>query len=341
MGIIPSKPSYILTSPAESIRLCPGFPGHCWCGASKLHRTSRYVYVEYSRDGRERYSDPVDLLGDFLLGQSTRLVPWKATRDWSARDYERLGEVLNEYCLRQGSCGAATAYPGIGFQRATHSPIPPAGEYGRRERRQHPTWSDWEALQDELAHRMRRMEERCARHIEEREGVLFGTESGRKREQYRADMLRTFREILPQLNVTMINQQQQDQRQPRGCAIPAPGMTMTPSGSGTLSPLFGGGMAGRMPAVAATPDVRTAMNPLVRIGSIRHMNITMDAREDTMGGSRAGYGSSMNGWPVVYRGRNPKSQLAFLDDDDDEFGIRRPRYGGFRGRSRWDDEDML
>lgn len=339
MGIAPSKTELFL--PSDTIRVCS--PDRCWCNG-RHHRSSKYVYVERGGDGGERYQDPVDMMGEFLMGGGTGAgMPWKNPGEWTVRDYERLGEVLNEWQMRErgrrrNPSAGIPAMMGGGNVYGS-SPWDGGGGGGRR-RRTHPSWGEFERMQETVEDKFRRMAEEYQRHISERDSLLFGSASDHRREQYRNNMLKTLQEILPQLSQMMAAQQM----------AAGNGMNM---GMGMPGGMGGGGMAGMGGVTAGPPgmgmhgvgmqgmNMNPMMNPMVGAmgggGGMGQMNTPMMPNDFGGGG---GFGR---------RGRG-RRERPFREDFEEEFGgfgggggragrpLRRGRRGGGWGD---DDEDML
>lgn len=350
MGIAPSKTELFL--PSDTIRVCS--PDRCWCNGR--HRSSKYVYVERGGDGRERYQDPVDMMGEFLMGNGGGAgMPWKNPGEWTVRDYERLGEVLNEWQVRERGRRrqpSAAGMMGGGGGMYGQSPWDGGGGGGRR-RRTHPSWGEFERMQESVEDKMRRMAEEYQRHLSERDSLLFGSVDDHRREQYRNNMLKTLQEILPQLSQMMAAQQMgggggnmnmgmgmgMQNGMQNGMPMPgfgamggvpgAPGMGMQNGGMG-MQGMGMNPMMNPMAAAAMAGGAGMGMNgPMMQGGGMNDM------------GGGGGFGR---------RGRG-RRERPFREDFEDEFGgFGGAGAGGRAGRSfrrgrkaNWgeEDDDML
>lgn len=272
--MIPSQTSYYHTTlPSNAIRICHGgHDGRCFCNGG-YHRKEKYVYVDRRSDGRERYHDMMEVMGKFMQGGGMGAYggggpgvmnngamgggmgaqmaggtgwPFRDAREWTIRDYDRLGDVMKEYYDRErgrgkwapgegggvGAMGMGPMYPGMmpgmgmnpqmmGMGMPGMMPMmpnmPPNGDGSRGSghyQHQHPSMEEFQRLQQDLEEKFREYN----RHM----GVLFGTEQDRQKDQYRATMLKTLQEIMPQLALMMAQQSM------RGGVNPMMGMGMPP-----------------------------------------------------------------------------------------------------------------
>ncbi|CZT14802.1 uncharacterized protein RCC_12128 [Ramularia collo-cygni] len=353
MGIAPSRTELYLPSD-YSLRVCS--PDRCWCNGRHHNCSSpKYLYVERGGDGRERYQDPVDMVGEFFMNGGGGGLS-KNPGEWTVRDYERLGEVLNEWQMRErgrrrgggGNNYGPSPWDGSG-----------GGDGSGRRRRTHPTRGEFDRMRDTVEDKFQRMAEEYQRHMAERDSLLFGSASDHKREQYRNNMLKTLQEILPQLSQMIAAQQM------GGGGMNGGGMNMGMGmGMGMQNGMQGGipGL-GAMGGAAGSPgmgmqgggmgmpgiNVNPMMNPMAAAAAMAGgpgmgpMNTPMmpgGGMNEFGGGGVGGFGGGGFGGPGR-RGRG-RRERAFRDDFDDDFGgggrragrpFRRGRRGG------WDDED--
>ncbi|CAK1364763.1 unnamed protein product [Cercospora beticola] len=390
MGIQPSKTELYL--PSQTLREC--HPDRCWCDRP-YHRSSRYVHVERGGDGRERYQDPVDMFSSFLMGAGPApQMPWKDPRSWTVRDYEKLGEVMEEWASREYGKNHGSSSRGGGNGGSGYPPWPGMsgggggywdGEYGsgagrhhggRRSRRYVP----WDQFED-LKSNFHQMAEQYQRHMSEQDAFLFGSDTDRRKEQYRQNMLNQLKEMMPQLAQMMYSgggmaQQQQQQffpRQQMPGMMPNPMMPCTATG-GTMP---GMGMAGVAPTVGCgmpatpMPDPMQAaammngmMNNPMAAAAMQQQSMTpaasmqMGVNPSMMNGGAGvvppmmNNGMMMNGMmdqqqpplPPANMSRRARRRnfTAYDDGFDDDYDDFRPRRAGFRRRRDWrDDGDML
>ncbi|CAK4021761.1 Hypothetical predicted protein [Lecanosticta acicola] len=336
MGVCPSKTELIL--PSDSLRVCHPGPS-CFCGQS--HRSSRYVYKEVGGSFR----DPVDLMDDFMYGgggPSPSGLPgavgmWKDAREWTVRDYERLGEIMNEWQMRERGrrSGGGGGGGGWGYE---------GDRRGGRLRR-----GDLERFQESVEEKFRRMAEEYKGHLEERDAFLFGTEGERRREMYKDRMLKTLREVLPGLmqgpgpgpqpNAPWPGGPGGMGWPPNGMGMGAGGINMPAppqAGAFGMPPQMGAALPAPMPAMNPMMNGMPGMNPMAGVGA---MNANMNMFHPAMA-----YPPGM--MPEEYQPRRPgrgRGRRIALDDgfDDEPMfgGGRRFPYGG--RRRRWDDEDDM
>lgn len=321
MGIAPSKTELLL--PSDTIRICS--PDRCWCNGRHHNRSSKYVYVERGGDGRERYQDPVDMMGEFLMsGGGNMGMPWKNPGEWTVRDYERLGEVLNEWQARERGRrrNPSTGNPAMMGGGNMYGPSPwegggGGGGHGRR-RRAHPSWGEFERMQETVEDKFRRMAQEYQRHISERDSLLFGSASDHRREQYRNNMLKTLQEILPQLSQMMAAQQMSGGGMNMGMGMgmgmqngmPSGGIPGTGAGMGAGPGPPGMGLHG-----GAGMQGMQGMNmnhPMMNSngGGMGYMNPAMMPNDFGGGGGGGGLGR---------RGRG-RRERPFREDFDEDFG---------------------
>ncbi|EME45659.1 hypothetical protein DOTSEDRAFT_23658 [Dothistroma septosporum NZE10] len=254
MGVIPSQTSYY-TLPSNAIRVCRGHD-HCFCDGG-YHRKEKYVYVDRRSDGRERYYDMMELMGKYIqnggmagsggggggMGQGAQMGwPFRDAREWTIRDYDRLGDVMKEFYDRErgrgrwapggndggggGTMGMPQMYPGMAPGMMSMSPQmmgmnmpmngpgmmpqppmmpPPTGESfaGSRSGARH---QHQHPSMEEFQRLQQDLEDKF-REYNRHMGVLFGTEQDRQKDQYRTTMLKTLQEIMPQLAQMMAQQQ--------------------------------------------------------------------------------------------------------------------------------------
>ena len=96
------------------------------------------MYVDRRSDGRERYHDMMDLMGKYMMGQGGGGVgnmggvgggggmgtpdgvgvgwPFRDAREWTIRDYDRLGDVMKEFYDRERGRGREACRGGGGGQ---------------------------------------------------------------------------------------------------------------------------------------------------------------------------------------------------------------------------------
>lgn len=348
MGIAPSKTELFL--PSDTIRLCS--PDRCWCNGRHNNRASKYVYVERGGDGRERYQDPVDMMGDFLMGGGGgAAMPWKSPGEWTVRDYERLGEVLNEWQMRERGRRRNPSFgsPMMGGGGNIYGPSPweGGGGGGGRRRRTHPSWGEFERMQETVEDKFRRMAEEYQRHLAERDSLLFGSSSDHRKEQYRNNMLKTLQEILPQLSQMMAAQQfggAGGMNAGMGMGMPNGMQGGMPMG-GVAGPPFMGMQNGGMGMQGM--NMNPMMNPMAAAASMgggagmgpMHNPMMAGGGVNDMGGGGGGGGFGRRA-----RGRRERPFREDFDEDFGGFGVGRagrPFRRGRRGGWGEDDDDML
>ena len=330
MGVVPSKTELFL--PSDTLRVCT--PDRCWCRGS--HCSARYVYVEKNCiDGRERFHDPVDMMGEFLRG-GLWPMPWKDAREWTVRDYERLGDILNEYYKRER--GRRTG-PGIspylglrGDEEDGGYAIPmmmtPGGPYddprsrGGPGRWHYPARSEFQQMWDSIDEKFHRMAEDYQRHVAEQEAFLFGSEMDHRKDQYRNNMLKTLQELMPQLSQMMAAHNM---------------------GGAGMNGMMGNPMAGMNPGISPFGVGMSTMPGMSPMGGLNHMHhpmAGMGPRNHSMMGGLNDYGMGM-GRPSRFAVRGPRrgSRLPFGDSFDEDDGYGGSRGWRRRGRRRFDEDD--
>ncbi|KAK6388206.1 hypothetical protein LTR65_008048 [Meristemomyces frigidus] len=208
-------------SPFDAFRECN--PERCWCQGGH-HQRSRYMYVERSSDGRERYHDPYEYMDRWAAGGGGLPGDWKSPGEWTTRDYDRLGAILSEYTSRvrgrqqmRGGGGGAWMGPimpymagmtgGLGGGGGGGGGMPAAAmmmgmagadnpffKMPREQYRSHRR-SGWE---DEIMQRMQNME-KIAKESEERmtgmSNHLYGSDAERQEEMYKRRQIKLWQEI--------------------------------------------------------------------------------------------------------------------------------------------------
>lgn len=361
MGLVPSKTELFL--PAETIRPC--HPDRCWC-AGGHHRSLKWVYTERGGDGRERNHDAMDMMRDFMMGAQQGggggsggggnypMMPWRPAKDWSVRDYERLGEILNEYYVRENGRMGGGGGPGGGmmpnmqgmFPGGPGGPgggVPPmmmnpgmmggfdgsqsSGGGGSHRKRRYPSWSEFERMQESVEDKLRRMAEEYQRHTQERDAYLFGTDADVRKERYRSNMLKTMQELMPQLAQMMAGGPHMGgggMNMPMGPMMGGPPGNMPPYGMnpGGQNP-WGGNGGGGVNHMAAAAQQQAAMNQPAWGGDPMMMGAPPPMMEHGRRPSRFG-------------GRGRKF-VSPMDDGRFDQGLG----GHMGGRSPWDNDDML
>ncbi|KAI5361835.1 hypothetical protein Slin15195_G054860 [Septoria linicola] len=375
MGVQPSKTELFL--PSQTLREC--HPDRCWCDRP-YHRSSRYVYVERGGDGREHYQDPVDLMQQFMTGggggAAFGQMPWKDPRSWTVRDYEKLGEVMEEWASREygktssggRSRGGNTGYP----------PWPGAqqggggywdGDYGGRHhgsggrRSSSRRYVGWDQFED-LKASFHRMAEQHQRHISEQDAFLFGSDADRRKEQYRQNMLNQLKEMMPQLAEMMTGMPyppppvpaqtmpgMQQHYPPQMAGMP-PHPMMNGAVPGMQMPTPGAQMSPQMQQQAAAAaaamqgmGVNMNMNPMAATAAMQaQINPMMMAG----GGANMPMMNNAMMEPPPSMSRRARRRNGFAIDDgfDDEYDDFRPRRGfkrrgGGGGAGNWRDEDDM
>jgi len=328
MGVDTSRPSSAYTElylPSDTLRICN--PDRCWCQGGH-HRSSRYMYVERGGDGRAY--DPFQYMDQMLAGDGdSPLFPagWKDPREWTTRDYERLGDVLSEYYSRArgrqmmgGMAGPLSPFGGEEWMR-------PRSE-GRRHHHSHRRrWcNDYESVEDFMKDWQRSQE-----FLRQMDSTMFGSEEERRKEAWSRALLRMMREA----QVKEMQQQQQNGMAGVGMANPMMGMQgmqgLGPMGAGM------GGFGGMNPMMGMGPMGAAGgmMSPAMQGGDM------LGAMGGSGGGGGFGGGGGMgrrNGF-----GRPRRRNIGFGDDLDDEFGGGGGGFGrrGRARRDRWEDDDMF
>lgn len=204
----------------------------------------------------------------------------------------------------------------------------------------------WEQFED-LKSNMQHMAEQYQRYMSEQDAFLFGSDTDRRKEQYRQNMLNQFKEMMPQLVQIMSGgggQQQQGMpgmpQQQQMSGFPAmPGMSMP-------------GM--QMPGQPMMQNPMQAMNgmagvsPMAAAAAMQSMNGGMPPQMmNPMNG--AGMMPGMGGMEAAQNmGRRARRRNGFALDDgfDEDYDDFRPRRGFSKrrggGGGNWrDDDDML
>lgn len=196
---------------------------------------------------------------------------------------------------------------------------------------------------------MQHMAEQCQRHMSEQDAFLFGSDTDRRKEQYRQNMLKQLQEMLPQLvqmmsggngqqGQAMPGMQQQPQMMP---GMPMPGMQMPQMQNPMQAAAAMNGMAGMNPmaAAAAMQNMSSGMgmppqmmNPMMNSGMMPGM---------------MGNGGGMEAPQNMSRRARRRNGFAMDDGFDEDYDDIRPRRGfnkrrGGGGGGNWrDDDDML
>ncbi|KAK3718186.1 hypothetical protein LTR37_005301 [Vermiconidia calcicola] len=193
MGVDISRPSREYTElylPADTFRQCS--PERCWCQGG--HRNTRYMYIERGGDGRERYHDPLDYMDRIATGGGWP-GSWKHPRDWTTKDYDRLGTIMQELYHRQrgkqmggimspwmmadelgggGRCGSGMASPTYG-RRGHAMPMPMPVHDG-------PTWEDLERV--------------YGARLKDLQDKVYGSEENAREERWRAKQFNLWKEFM-------------------------------------------------------------------------------------------------------------------------------------------------
>ena len=197
---------------------------------------------------------------------------------------------------------------------------------------------------------MQHMAEQYQRHMSEQDAFLFGSDTDRRKEQYRQNMLKQLQEMLPQLVQMMSGNGQQQQQMPgmqqqmpvgmtAMPGIPMPGMQM-PQMQNPMQAM--NGMAGMNPMAAAA-----AMQNMSGMGMPPQMMNSM-MNGGTMPGMM-GNGGGMEAPQNMSRRARRRNCFAIDDGFDEDYedfrprrGFNKRRGGGGGGGGNWrDDDDML
>ncbi|KAK5118441.1 hypothetical protein LTR62_002955 [Meristemomyces frigidus] len=314
---------------------------------------------------------------EYYLPSNYNSIPWREDpKDWTGREFDRLGEVLTEYLGRRGSGGGRMMPPfpmpmewvqgyGPGGGGSTPYMMPPSsypqqnpwqcgggggadsGSSSGRRHRQYATQFDFDKMQDEFTAKLLSMQQEYQRERQERDAFLFGSEAERRQEQYKQRMLKMFQEMMPQLyGMTQMSG--------KGAGAGMGGMSGMGMGGG-MNPMMGGqaggmmgGMEGGMPGFGGgmSGGMGGGINPMAAAGASPMMGMSnADAA-----GLMANMGRGNNGWGSGAGGRRRRRgrSLVESDDEDDDFGgggggfgrrRRRGRRGGGGRGGMFDDDD--
>lgn len=205
-------------------------------------------------------------------------MPWKDPRSWTARDYDRLGEVLEEFYNRERGrrSGLPPGYnnAGVGGGGGGNPgpyptwPMPPPGPIPPPRAPPYPGWPEYNRLEDQFRH----MYDEYMRHRNENDSILYGSDVERRKDQYRHNMFKTLQDMWPQLNgqinaqMMMMGQQAQPQQMYGGMS---PMMGQMPQQGG----MMGGGMQPSMYPGMGTAGPGYGMNgPPMPPDGMHHMS---------------------------------------------------------------------
>lgn len=268
------------------------------------------MYVEQGGHGRDQYHDPFDYMDRYAMGGALP-ANWKDPREWTTRDYDRLGEIMAEYSNRQrgrqmcGSWGGGSPFSG-------NSPFSMMGDdfggsgsggggSGRGSRRHRgPSWSDFETLRENMQDTYRRMADTYKKKLEERDTWYMGSEADLRKERFENRMCEILQSGMAK-RMGVMNQMGGAGMNP----MAGMGMNAMGGGGGGLNPMGGGNMnlmggvgmnpmggGAMMNAMGGMPQMGGAMGGGAMPGAMGGLGINPGALAAMMGG---GMPSAMGG----------------------------------------------
>ncbi|QIX00847.1 hypothetical protein AMS68_006364 [Peltaster fructicola] len=258
--------------------------------------------------------------GQPLQGQSGAMTwppEWKDPREWTTRDYDRLGEIMDEYLNRQRGRGMPNPcnqqMSPFGPPLSPYGPLPPMDspwDSNRRSGRSRPSHSDLEQLRAQMFAYAQEAKE----HMQSTNDFLYGSEREQREERYRERQRKMIEEILKGLSGSgrmndsaMMGAQNGQPSYPGGGGMP-PGAGFMPG-----NPMSNYPMPGMQSMFAPGME---SMNPYggmdgvpQRSGFPRQKRSRGLAFGDDFGG-QGGFGDEFGGR------RNRRYRRGFDDDDD-------------------------
>ena len=296
------------------------------------------MYVERGGDGKENFHDPMEYMDRIMSGGSGWPGSWKDARDWTTRDFERLGDVMGEYENRVwgrrmggvpthgGGGGGMTPAMMTMMMMAAGDEYGGSGGGGGRYRRRSGQFSVemWKHLQ--------RMVRENHEQLRELSDAVYGSDAERRQELARRRMFKLWQDF-----------QQQGMSGGGGMGgngMPGAGGMGMGMGMPGMMPNQFGGMGG--PAGMGGPPGMGMNGMMPGAGGMGQMNGYGD---DMLAGGGLGGGglSGRRGGAYGRGGRKGGARgIGWGDDLEDEFGLGlgdgRGDGRGFNGGRRRDDD---
>ncbi|KAF2721504.1 hypothetical protein K431DRAFT_71685 [Polychaeton citri CBS 116435] len=310
MGIESSRPSYNfslpsgeehLYLPSETLRVCTS-PTRCICPPAGRPYLHPKVWYE-SPENKGNYQDPMDLLALMASGPggsysgggggglARGMLPWKDAKDWTGRDYDMFGDVMNEYLTRmraKGCRGNDGGYQHLQRQQMAGMPadatvnmlmtmMPPPGVHmnmtgpdddyywwgggrpSRRRRRERPSSSssvDYDRMEESLREFKRQAHE-FKQFMDGVNELVFGSEIDQRREAFQRSLWKNLQGLVPQLGQMLAMQQQQQSGMGAGF-----GGAMPPPLGGQMPAPFGANLAMPPPGMSGFPGMHCTLPPM-------------------------------------------------------------------------------